>query len=275
MTEQRTVPELKIWTLDEWLDWIPDTVKLQPQLYFDRVFGCDVDQVVDAFNQALQDYFNTAFESHGIRRKLDLRTIVTYFLSYDPNSGLKRGEEGRLLQEFVQRGYASVKFIPGAVEAIRELISSNIIPRFLTSTPGALDVSGNHGNRFGSGDAQAARQQRFLQYGLIESIEDIDFVDSALKADRMRNREYIMPFGVDDRISTLASWLSDYGIVSVGIRNEWTPSNHGWEKTGGGLIWFDSLAAAVPWIKEYMLVLDYLGLVRPYSRYMTNEEDIY
>jgi hypothetical protein len=264
-TQNKKKPLLKIMTLEEWLAWIPGTILDQPKMFFDRVYGCDVDVPVDAFPQSFEAFINQHFEGTGVRRRVDFRKLRTYFGSYDPRSGLVRNEEGRFLREFVQRGYMDIPFVAGAEKAIKRLMrTKGLYPHFLTATPGAFDVSSDAGNRFGSGEAQSSRSEKLLQAGLMRTPSSIDFVDASSKADRMLNREYSMPFGIDDDVATLSGWVSRYGIIAIGIRNEWTPYNHGWE--GPGLKWFESIEAATPFIEELVTVLDYLELLRPAQR---------
>ena len=56
-----------------------------------------------------------------------------------------------------------------------------------------------------------------------------------------------IPVIVDDRPSTLVSARWDYGLIAIGIRKPGTNYNQG---NYPGIVWFSSLAAALPSLKQ-------------------------
>ncbi len=239
---------------------IPKNVLRKPARFWDATAAIDVDEVVLKFTAGLQGYVQKALDNEGTGRKVNLLASTTYYYHADPETGLTRDEEGFYIREFfASREFGSLAFCDGAKQGIAVLKKSGIQPLFITNVPGAMDTSGDQHQPYSWGTAQRLRLKQLSEAGLVSVPEDVIFCSAHRKPVEMTEKLLRVPILVDDRPSTLVTASEDYGLIAIGIRTNQTRYN---QRNHEGIVWFNSLAEAVPYIRAIFKKLAQLGLLK-------------
>ena len=234
---------------------IPRTILERRPGFWDPAVAVDFDGTVAEFDALMENYVNQRRLSRSIRSSVQLRHSGTYYFYRDPGTRLDKTECGECLREIAQAskgGMGQQEFYPGARKALKVLKQNGVHPFIMTQVPGALDTSEAHDQRQSWGTAQKLREKQLMDEGLISVPEDVIFCSAHEKPFWMLDKGYHIPLLVDDRVSTLVSASRDHGLIAVGIRTSTTRHNQGEYE---GIVWFRSLAQAVPAIKQIFVEL--------------------
>ncbi len=246
---------------------IPDVMRDQGAGFFDRILACDADGVLVNFDARVQEHAN-ASSSVNKAKKFSLSNSRTYYYHRDPATGLSKSEMGRIFRELMGKtkgGIGDLEFYDGAIDAIKKARRAGIGTRVLTNLPGAMDPSPDAGQSYGWGTPRQLRKGQFLHADIVTEEDHVIFCEAHEKPTFMLDRILLrIPLLIDDRASTLVSAARDHGLIAVGVESSRTlklPKGKGLLDQHG-VVWFNSLTAAMPAVIEVFAEMQKLGLLR-------------